>query len=210
MSLTLLHRAAVLATLPLALAAGGCATGTSESRTVQLAERPTWEPNDAWTYAGRRASGSYTITRKVLREGLFEGYAAYEVEAGDAHFWFTKRLGYLARVNGDKVVRRAIPPEDFQWPLQVGKQWSSTFLWIDAGEPERRTPATGIWMVEGYEDVKTPAGTFKAFKVSRREMQSGAWQEIWYSPTVKSWVKIRAGGGPDGDFEEELSAYSTR
>lgn len=195
--------------LSLVLTAGGCATGTGESRTVQLAERPTWEPNDAWTYAGRRAGGPYTITRKVLREGLFEGYPAYEVEAGDAHYWFTKRLGYLARLNGDKVVRRAIPPEDFQWPLQVGKQWSSTFTWTDGGEPERRTITTGIWAVEGYEDVKTPAGTFKAFKISRREVQSGAWQEFWYSPVVKSWVKIRAGGGPDGDFEEELSAYST-
>jgi hypothetical protein len=194
--------------LPVALVAGGCASGAGTSRTVQLAERPTWEPDDAWTYAGRRASGPYTITRKVLREGLFEGYPAYEVEAGDSHYWLTKRLGYLARLNGDKVVRRATPPEDFQWPLQVGKQWSSTFTWTD-GEPERHTVATGIWVVEGYEDVKTPAGTFKAFKISRREMQGPAWQEFWYSPVVKSWVKIRAGGGPDGDFEEELSAYST-
>src|SRR4026207_2221962 len=206
--------------LSLLRSGGGCATGTGESRTVQLAERPTWEPNDAWTYAGRRAGGPYTITRKVLREGLFEGYPAYEVEAGPAHYWFTKRLGYLARLNGDKVVRRAIPPEDFQWPLQVGKQWSSTLTWTDGGEPERRArharrrplrrpTAPGVWGVGGYEDVKTPAGTFKAFKISRREVQSGAWQEFWYSPVVKSWVKIRAGGGPDGDFEEELSAYST-
>lgn len=204
----LLRRVAVLATLPLALIAGGCATGAGQSRTVWLAERPTWEANDAWTYAGRRAGGPYTITRKVLREGLFEGYPAYEVEAGDTHYWFTKRLGYLARLNGDKVVRRAVPPEDFQWPLQVGKQWSSTFTWIDSGEPERRSSATGIWVVEGYEDVKTPAGTFKAFKISRREIQSEAWQEFWYSPAVKSWVKIRVGGGADGDYEEDLSAYS--
>lgn len=208
MSLSFLQRAAALATLPLVLAAAGCATGTGQSRTVQLAERPTWEPNDTWTYAGRRASGPYTITRKVLREGLFDGYPAYEVEAGDSHYWFTKRLGYLARLNGDKVVRRATPPEDFQWPLQVGKQWSSTFIWSDGGEPDRRTTAIGIWAVEGYEDVKTPAGTFKAFKISRREMQSPAWQEFWYSPVAKNWVKIRAGGGPDGDFEEELSSYS--
>lgn len=199
----------MLATLPLALVAGGCAGATGPSRTVQLAERPTWEVNDAWTYAGRRASGPYTITRKVVREGTFGGYPAYEVEAGDAHYWLTKQLGYLARLNGNTVVRRAVPPADFQWPLQVGKQWSSTFTWIDSGEPERRSTVIDVWVVEAHEDVKTPAGTFKAFKVSRREIESGAWQEFWYSPQVKSWVKIRAGGGPDGEFEEVLSSYST-
>ena len=204
----MLRRFPALALLPLSLIAGGCAGATGPSRTVQLAERPTWEVNDTWTYAGRRASGPYTVTRKVVRDGLFEGYSAYEVDAGDTHYWFTKRLGYLARLNGDRVVRRAIPPEDFQWPLQVGKQWSSTFTWIESGEPERRTVTTGIWVVEAYEDVTTPAGAFKAFKISRREVQSAAWQEFWYSPLVKGWVKIRAGGGPDGDYEEDLSAYS--
>jgi hypothetical protein len=209
-TLVRLRLTTALVILPLALTAGGCATGSGESRIVQLAERPTWEVNDSWTYAGRRASGPYTLTRKVVREGLFEGYPAYEVDAGDTHYWFTKRLGYLARLNGDKVVRRAIPPEDFQWPLQVGKQWSSTFTWIESGEPERRSTVTGIWAVEAYEEVKTPAGTFKAFKVSRREVQSGASQEFWYSPAVKGWVKLRVRGGPEGDYEEELTSYSAR
>jgi len=197
--------------LSLLLSAGGCATGTGESRTVQLAERPTWEPNDAWTYAGRRAGGPYTITRKVLREGLFEGYPAYEVEAGAAHYWFTKRLGYLARLNGDKVVRRAIPPEDFQWPLQVGKQWSAIVAWIDRTDTQQQTyTLTSVWTVEAYEEVKTPAGTFKAFKVTRREIESGASQELWYSPEVKSWIKIRGANTADGNYEEELTSFTLR
>jgi len=205
------HRATalILALLPLALLAGGCAD-LGESRTVQLAERPTWEANDAWTYRGHRATGAYTVTRKVLREGVFEGYDAYEVEAGDVRYWYTKRLGYVARLNGGQVVRRAVPPEDWQWPLQVGKQWSATVTWIDSGEQERRFALTSVWMVDAYEEVKTPAGTFKAFKVSRREIESGVRQEFWYSPAVKGWVKIRASGTADGDYEEELSAYSTR
>jgi hypothetical protein len=203
-----LPRALALAILPLALAAGGCATETGPSPAVRFAERPTWEQNDTWTYAGRRASGPYTITRKVLREGMFEGQPAYEVQAGDTHFWLTKRLGYLARMNGDRVVRRTTPPEDFQWPLQVGKQWSSTVTRIEGSEPGRRSSVIDVWAVEAYETVKTPAGTFEAFKISRREIQSGAWQVLWFSPAVKGWVKIRGGGGPDGDYEEELSAYS--
>lgn len=198
----------MLVLLPLAILAGGCA-GLGESRTVQLAERPTWAPNDSWTYRGRRAAGPYTVTRKVLREGLFEGRDAYEIQAGDVRYWYTKQLGYLARVSGDRVTRLAQPPEDWQWPLQPGKTWSATVTWVDSGESEQRFVLTGVWTVEAYEEVKTPAGTFKAFKVSRREIESGASQEFWYSPAVKGWVKLRGVGTADGDYEEELTASSS-
>ncbi len=127
----------------------------------------------------------------MLSEGIFEGRDCYQIEAGDARYWYTKQLGYLARTSGDKTVRLAAPPEDWQWPLQVGKQWSATVTWTDKGEQERTFVLTGVWLVETYEEVKTPAGTFKAFKVSRREVESGASQEFWYSPEARGWVKIR-------------------
>ena len=56
------------------------------------------------------------------------------------------------------------PPVGYQWPLQVGKTWTSKHT--------ATTPATGrsvplevSWKVEALEDVTVPAGTFKAFKV---------------------------------------------
>jgi hypothetical protein len=202
--------AAVLLTiLPLAILVAGCA-GSGESRSVQLAEGPTWTAGDSWTYRGRGANGAYTITRKVLREGVFDGRDAYEVQAGDARYWYTKRLGYLARTSGDRTVRLAMPPEDWQWPLQVGKSWSATVTWVDSGEQERRFVLTSVWAVEAYEEVKTAAGTFKAFKVSRREIESAASQEFWYSPAVKGWIKQRATGTADGAYEEELTAYTVQ
>jgi len=201
--------AALLTILPLALLSGGCA-GTGESRSVQLAERPTWAAGDSWTYRGRGANGAYTITRTVLREGVFAGREAYEIQAGDARYWYTKGFGYLARTSGERTVRLAIPPEDWQWPLQVGKSWSSTVTWVDTGEQERRFVLTSVWAVEAYEEIKTAAGTFKAFKVSRREIESAASQEFWYSPAVKGWVKQRATGTADGAYEEELTVYTVR
>jgi len=69
---------------------------------------------------------------------------------------------------------------------------------------------TSVWAVEAYEEVKTAAGIFKAFKVSRREAESGASQEFWYSPAVKGWIKQRATGTADGAYEEELTAYTVR
>jgi hypothetical protein len=204
------HAAAgLLAALLLSIALAGCES-SGVSRTVQMAERPIWTAGTSWTYRGRGPAGAYTVTRKVLREGTFQGRDCYEIEAGDARYWYTTQLGYLARTQGDKTVRLASPPEDWQWPLQVGKQWSATVTWTDSGAQERTYVLTGVWMVEAYEEIKVPAGTFKAFKVSRREIESGASQNFWYSPEVKGWVKVRGTNTADGNYEEELTAFSAR
>jgi len=198
-----------LTLLPLVALLAGCGS-TGASRTVQIAERPQWTAGDSWTYRGKGRDGAYTITRRVLGERVFEGVLAYEIEAGDSHYWYTRQLGYLARVTGGQTVRRAMPPEDWQWPLQVGRSWSATVTWVNGPAQDQRFVLTGVWVVEAYEEVKTPAGTFKAFKVSRREIESGASQEFWYSAAVKGWVKVRGTDTAAGAYEEELTAYSPR
>jgi hypothetical protein len=202
--------ALLLTLLPLVAALLAGCESAGESRSVQLAERPRWTAGDSWTYRGKGRDGAYTVTRRVLREGVFEGDEGYEVEAGDSRYWYTKRLGYVARLTGGRTVRRATPPEDWQWPLQVGKSWSATVTWTDGPAQDRHFVLTGVWTVEAYEEIKTPAGTFKAFKVSRREIESGASQEFWYSSAVKGWVKVRGTDTATGTYEEELTGYSPR
>ena len=200
----------LLAVLVVSMGLAGCES-SGVSRTVQIGERPTWNAGDSWTYRGRGPSGTYNVTRKVLREGVFEGREAYEVDAGGTHYWYTKQLGYLARTKGDETTRLARPPEDWQWPIQVGKQWSAIVAWIDRTDTQQQTyTLTSVWTVEAYEEVKTPAGTFKAFKVTRREIESGASQELWYSPEVRSWIKIRGANTADGNYEEELTSFTLR
>ena len=200
----------LLAVLVVSMGFADCES-SEVSRTVQIGERPTWNAGDSWTYRGRGPSGTFNVTRKVLREGVFEGREAYEVDAGGTHYWYTKQLGYLARTKGDETTRLARPPEDWQWPIQVGKQWSAIVAWIDRTDTQQQTyTLTSVWTVEAYEEVKTPAGTFKAFKVTRREIESGASQELWYSPEVKSWIKIRGANTADGNYEEELTSFTLR
>jgi hypothetical protein len=200
----------LLAVLVVSIGLAGCES-SGVSRTVQIGERPTWNAGDSWTYRGRGPSGTFNVTRKVLREGVFEGREAYEIDAGGTHYWYTKQLGYLARTKGDETTRLARPPEDWQWPIQVGKQWSAIVAWIDRTDTQQQTyTLTSVWTVEAYEEVKTPAGTFKAFKVTRREIESGASQELWYSPEVKSWIKIRGANTADGNYEEELTSFTLR
>jgi hypothetical protein len=201
--------ALLLFLMPVAALVAGCESA-GRSRTVQIAERPRWSAGDSWTYRGKGRDGAYTITRRVLQAAPFEGVDAYEVEAGDSRYWYTTRLGYLARVTDGRTVRRAMPPEDWQWPLQVGKTWSATVTWIEGPAQDRQFVLTSVWAVEAVEDVKTPAGTFNAFKVSRREIESGASQEFWYSPAVRGWVKVRGRDTAAGTYEEELTAFSPR
>src|SRR5262249_17523958 len=149
----------LLATLALSVSVllAGCES-SGVSRTVRMAERPIWSAGDSWTYRGRGPSGTYNVTRKVLREGVFEGWEAYEIEAGDPPYWYTKQLGYLARTKGDQTTRVARPPEDWQWPIQIGKQWSAIVTWTDRTDTEQKIyTLTSVWMVEAYEEVKTPA-----------------------------------------------------
>ncbi|MGH7415368.1 MAG: hypothetical protein ACREKJ_14320 [Candidatus Rokuibacteriota bacterium] len=201
--------ALLLAMLPLAALLAGCESA-AVSRIARLGERPRWTAGDSWTYRGKGRDGAYTITRTVLREGVFEDHEAYEIQAGDSRYWYTKQLGYLAKVTGGQTVRRASPPEDWRWPLRVGRSWSTTVTWVDGAGQDQRFVLTAVWTVEAYEDVKTAAGTFKAFKVSRREIESGAAQEFWYSAAVKGWVKLRGVNTAAGDYEEELTDYSSR
>ena len=201
--------ARLAAILSLAVVLAGCGS-TGESRSVFLAERPRWAVGDSWTYRGTGRDGAYTVTRRVVGEGVFDGHEAYEVQVGDSRYWYTKRLGYIARVNADRKVQRITPPEDWQWPLQVGKSWSATVTWMDDGPPERRVALTGVWAVEAYEEITTPAGKFKALKLTRREVESGASQELWYSPAARGLVKVKSAGTAVGPYEEELTAHSGR
>ena len=74
----------LLAVLVVSMGLAGCES-SGVSRTVQIGERPTWNAGDSWTYRGRGPSGTFNVTRKVLREGVFEGREAYEVDAGGTH-----------------------------------------------------------------------------------------------------------------------------
>lgn len=47
--------------------------------------------------------------------------------------------------------------------------------------------------VEGIEDITTPAGTFKTYRIYYKQthMSGGGsgWIRFWYSPEVKTWIK---------------------
>ena len=72
------------------------------------------------------------------------------------------------------------PPMDYQWPLEVGKTWSSqhSVTMVPAG----RTVTVKIdWKVVSYGEVTVPAGTFKAWQLSWAD-NFGETETRWVSP----------------------------
>ncbi len=92
------------------------------------------------------------------------------------------------------------PPVSYQWPLVVGKQWTSTHT-ITNLVNGRVTPVTFEWKVESWGDVNVPAGTFKAYKLVWSN-NLGEKEVRWVAPTegiatVKRHVE-RASTHPQG------------
>jgi len=69
--------------------------------------------------------------------------------------------------------------------------------------------------VSAFEDVKTKAGTFKAFKIDQswkiktHFSNPPNWSDtIWYSPEVKNSIKFEGGGRNAQNWE--LVSYSVK
>ncbi len=88
---------------------------------------------------------------------------------------------------GDRPLR-AVAPADvrFHWPLWVGKRWRCHF--VDKTVDGAQIPLEVAYEVEGIDQVRTPAGAFRALRILRiaRVAAEGRWLEktslIWWSP----------------------------
>lgn len=66
-------------------------------------------------------------------------------------------------------------------------------------------------IVRSYDDVKTKAGTFKAYKIEQSwsDSYSNRWvNTVWYAPEVRNQVKVTT-TNPNGT-EWELTSYSLK
>ena len=80
---------------------------------------------------------------------------------------------------------------NLDFPLTVGKQWSRDYkgTYVGSSKPVARKIT---YEVKGIEQVTTPAGTFRAFKVEsddRAGPRDYYTTTYWYSPETKSIVK---------------------
>jgi hypothetical protein len=103
----------------------------------------------------------------------------------------------------------------YDFPLSAGKQWESKYTWWS---PTANVQLSGTrrTTVGGWETVKTPAGEFKALKISAetqimgsRGFGSSTQTTLWYVPDVRRAVRIetKGFGGAARDEVVELVSY---
>jgi hypothetical protein len=170
-----------------------------------------------WVMAEKN-SGSYGVPgerqMKVLGEQSWNGGKALAIASGDETSYFDDRDRYLGRSRGTAVIDTLEPAVEVRkWPLFAGKSWVSSFDYTDHQNNRSFRGVRGWFKVEAYEDVVTPAGTFKAFKITG---DTGAARTVsWWSPDLGITVKQVAERSPQhylgaGRREAELKAYDIK
>src|SRR3990172_3310753 len=101
----------------------------------------------------------------------------------------------------------------YDFPLEAKKTWRITPQGWFRGTPIKYTIDINVL---AYEDVKTKAGTFKAFKIHRawtvhgRSGDSRWTDETWFSPDVKFLVRFTTTSSAPGIQNFELVSYTVK
>lgn len=172
------------------------------------AEKPEWKIGHQWQYAWKGPGTKGTVTAEVLREDTFEGNLSLVLRVvRNEHIYRKADLAFLATlVEGKTVVRRIPAFQIFSWPLEVSKEWRDTSV-IENLVRQSSEKTDNELVVSHTEEVKVPAGTFKALKIEAYSFQTGSLvSEYWYAPEVKWFVKTRH-YLPVGLREEELVSF---
>jgi Caspase domain len=184
-------------TLPVALLAlallGGTATAWAQT---PRAERPSYAVGEKWI----RSDGAYELIRIDNGRYVFAADGGREVH-------LTRDLGVAKVVRGGKTLLEMEPPPALNWPLEVG-QWGVSWLTFKTPDPQYgQSLARLSWRVEAYEDVRVPAGVFKAYRIVQvlepRFLAASPQSRrielaFWYAPAVQQLV--RADGSDLGGF----------
>ena len=169
----------------------GCATvGSEPSRDLVSADLEFPAPGSRWiTRSSDQTGRTWTTTWNVLEEGSYQGMPAYRVSDQLNTLVYDKATrNWMATPRWDEELLAASPHNGFfDWPLQVGKWWISTYAYQDYQRGRRVPRVQTTWQVDAYEDVTVAAGTFKAFRLHGRA--PATYWTIWYAPELKLVVK---------------------
>ncbi len=171
--------------LALAMVSGGCAMMAPK------AERYAAPPLGSTFTQTQRDSGSYGSGNAQVQvrrgERTWQGQQVIAWETPESAILAQPNGNWLGIVSGDKTLITWDPPIGFDWPLEVGKTWTSNHT-LTFHAKKQTIPFQRTQKVESYEDVTVPAGTFKAFKISTSDTL-GNENVTWYSPELGIFVK---------------------
>ena len=168
---------------------------------------PTWSVGDQWTYRADSADATRTFTYAVRRGATIDGIDYWVLRSGPREFFYRREdlAVSFERVNDNPERQYEPPMRPFSWPLAVTRSWEDRYTILRTGHaPINRAFTVSV---EGEDEIRVPAGSFRALRIVRRQVGSGTLAvEGWYAPDVKFWVKYHehlATGSRTG----ELTAY---
>jgi hypothetical protein len=163
----------------------------------EQAAKPTFNEGDTWRFniveTGFQASstemlqGNYEVTysQGKIKAAAVSGDKKEEVATGQDRPAET----LLGLVASSEIF------QNLKFPLSAGQKWKYSYRWKAQGAKNPSTRNVEI-EVAGIEQVATPAGTFKAFKLQQNAFwprpQLGQFTSTtiyFYSPETKSVVK---------------------
>jgi hypothetical protein len=166
---------------------------SSEAAITGPLAAPIWNIGEEWAYRWESPEGKGTYIESLTRQERLDGLDCYVVKGGGSESFYRREDLALVREarSGGAVVASQPPRLQFDWPLSVGKRWEQIVTTED-----RQTRATRetpwVWEVTAEETITVPAGTFPTLRIVAHNTRTGALiYEMWYSPTVKWWVRLR-------------------
>ena len=179
----------------LGLVIGCLGFGYLQAFSQDEAAKPSYKNGETWLYTVKEF-GSIGSSSKLLN-------GTYELSIVDG------KLKTAEVTGAEKKDLDPRPPlllglltfaPNLDFPLTVGKQWSRDYkgAYIGSTKLIARRISYGV---KGIEQVTTPAGTFRAFKLESDDRSSPSdyfTTTYWYSPETRSIVKSVFDGSAGG------------
>jgi hypothetical protein len=186
-----IHRCRTLALVALGLA---LLTGTALAADCPSPDSPAFAVGDEW----RNEGGNYpVVTRVVAIEGdgsVVESNADATCQEG-CRYVRDRNLMSTGGTDRNGKPTYVSGLQGLNFPLQVGKQWDQRRDFrLGSGA---MVPFHHRWKVEGCEEVKVKAGTFRAFRIFYDQENLGPGRlggkfTYWWSPEARAIVKWKA------------------
>jgi len=178
---------------------------------AQTTEPPTFRVGDTW----KRSHGQEITVVSVDDKGTLVSGVLLDCPTCLARVDKSVNLQEVTDANGKPVdvtrLRSVLVGPNwkfYEWPLEVNRSWSTSGQGFFRNQPDRYSINL---TVRSYDNVKTKAGTFKAYKIERSWNNSfgSRWVDtVWYAPEVRSQVKYTTTNA--NGTEWELTSYSLK
>jgi hypothetical protein len=179
---------------------------------AHVVEFPKMEVGEKWiVMAHDRLTDKYTKhiieVSGVNKDGSFETTTVIPEYNRRIKNLYDNSYGRIASIDlvENQEVSVPRPPRNLlNFPLWVGKKWRDDKYVAWNKNDKRLYNYRNYYHVKAYKEIKTAAGTFKAFKISRLnhnlDSNNRWYRTYWYSPEVKRFVKYRAEEGDRFDL----------